>query len=140
MVMSTENQAYIFLAIVYWGLIIGVIYDIYRMVRRILKPGKWITGIMDLFFWIIIAILSSLMLFHINSGEVRVYAFIGLALGWSLYFLTLSYWIMKAFDIVYRAVCTVVIWPVKKIKSLLKPLFIYIKKKFSKGIEHSELS
>jgi len=58
MTMSTANQAYVFLATVYGGLIIGLFFDIYRMIRRIFKPGKWLTGLLDLIFWIIVAFFS----------------------------------------------------------------------------------
>ena len=60
MTLSTTNQAYIFLATVYLGLILGIIYDIYRAFRMVAKPGKWLVAILDLSFWILAAFISFL--------------------------------------------------------------------------------
>lgn len=135
MMMSTANQAYVFLATVYGGLVIGLFFDLYRMVRRILRPGKWITGIMDLIFWILVAFFSFLILFNINDGEVRLYSFLGLALGWGLYVLSLSQLIMWVFDSIYKVVAkilgwifNIIKWPFKKIIKGSRMFITHIKK------------
>lgn len=116
MAVSTANQAYVFLATVYGGLIIGLFFDIYRMIRRILKPGKFITGIMDLIFWVIIALFSFFILFYINDGQVRFYSFLGIGIGWGLYILSISQFIMWIFDLIYKWVSKFLAWVFKIIK------------------------
>ena len=37
---TTAPQVYIFLITVYGGLLVGVAYDIYRLIRRIAKRGR----------------------------------------------------------------------------------------------------
>jgi len=104
MLMSTVNQAYVFLATVYTGMIVGFIYDFNRVIRRIFKPRPWVVGIMDLLFWLIVAGIVFVALLYANDGEVRFYNFIGLAMGWSLYLLTISSWVIKALSLMYRTI------------------------------------
>ena len=108
MLMSTANQAYVFLSTVYTGMVLGLIYDLNRMIRRIFKPRRWIVGALDLLFWLIAAIIVFVVLFFANNGEIRLYNFIGLAIGWSLYLLTISQWILKLLDILYKGVSIVI--------------------------------
>ena len=112
---STSNQAYVFLSTVYAGFIIGFIYDCYRMVRKITKPGIWVTGIMDLLFWIIMGALSFLVIFYVNDGEVRIYTIAGFVIGWALYVLTLSAFIMKALTWSYAILARMIRWLVNLI-------------------------
>ena len=70
MLMSTANQAYVFLSTVYTGMVLGLIYDLNRMIRRIFKPRRWIVGALDLLFWLIAAIIVFVVLFFANNGEI----------------------------------------------------------------------
>jgi spore cortex biosynthesis protein YabQ len=100
--MSTVNQTYIFLSTVYGGIIIGFIYDLYRMVRRIIRPGKIGTGIIDLLFWLTVFLLSFALLLYVNDGEIRLYHLFGFILGGGAYMLILSPLVMVLFNIIYR--------------------------------------
>ncbi len=113
---STANQAYVFLATVYGGLVIGLFFDIYRMIRRIFRPGKFLTGVMDLIFWVIIALFSFFILFYINDGQVRLYSFLGIGLGWGLYILSISQLVMWIFDLIYKWVSKFLAWIFKLVK------------------------
>lgn len=127
--MSASNQALVFLSTVYAGFIIGFVYDLYRLIRRIAKPGYIITGILDLLFWIVIGAFSFIVLFKVNSGQVRPYNIAGLAIGWSLYALILSSYVMKALqffsDIIGRTIRFIVHIIVLPFKWLAKP-FLYL--------------
>jgi spore cortex biosynthesis protein YabQ len=107
--MSTVNQAYVFLTTVYTGIIIGFIYDLNRVIRRVFKPGVWIVGIMDLLFWLVVSVIAFLVLLYANDGEIRLYNFIGLAMGWSLYVLTISSWVIKVLSLICRGMAKVLV-------------------------------
>lgn len=115
MLMSTSNQVYIFLSAVYMGIIIGFIYDIYRVVRILSNPTKLVTGIMDILFWVTVTLLSIIGFFYVSSGEIRLYNIIGLAIGWMLYLLTLSRYIIRLLKIIFAGF----IWMCKKTIELL---------------------
>ena len=84
------QQLYIFLTTLYGGIIIGFIYDLYRIFRYFSKPKKIATMVEDLFFWIIIALISLFILIFSNWGEIRAYVFLGFISGAYIYSKMLS--------------------------------------------------
>ena len=127
MLMATTNQAYVFLIAVYVGIMTGLIYDVFRVIRYLSKPDKWITGLIDLTFWIIVIGLSFFVFYYTNYGEVRFYNFVGIALGWLLYAITLSRWIIIALKFIFKMlqkiflICIKIIsWPVQMPINMIK--------------------
>jgi len=82
---SIKVQGYIFLTSIYGGLIIGFVYDIYRVLRYFLKPKKIATFFEDLTFWIFASLIIFYILIKSNWGEIRGYIFIGFLVGTILY-------------------------------------------------------
>ena len=72
------------------GIVIGVLFDIFRVIRKSFKTPDFVTYIEDIIFWILAGIILLFTIFTFNNGEIRVYIFIGLILGLCLYILTLS--------------------------------------------------
>ena len=48
--LTASNQAWIFLSTVYAGFLIGFLYDCCRMIRKMIRAGVVVTGILDLLF------------------------------------------------------------------------------------------
>lgn len=127
--LTTSNQAYIFLSTVYAGLIIGFLYDCCRMIRKMIRAGVAVTGILDLLFWSIIGVLSFLVLYYVNDGNVRIYTLLGFVVGWILYLLSLSRFVMKTLNWIYDTLAKlihwlvkIILWPFKKLwRALAKP-------------------
>jgi spore cortex biosynthesis protein YabQ len=133
--LSTSNQAYIFLSTVYAGLIIGFLYDCCRMVRKMIRAGVVITGVLDLLFWSIIGVLSFLVLFYVNDGNVRIYTLLGFAVGWILYLLSLSRFVMLSLNWIYDTLAKliqwlvkIILWPFVKLWRVLVKPFNWIKR------------
>ena len=80
-----QNQAYIFLIFILDGLLIGIIFDIFRIIRKTFKTSDTLTYIQDIIFWIISGILLLFSIFKFNNGEIRAYIFIGIAFGVFIY-------------------------------------------------------
>lgn len=93
-VFATE-QAYTFLIFVLNGLIIGILFDIFRILRKSFHTIDMITYLEDIIFWILTGIITLYTIFTFNSGEIRFYIFLGILLGVSLYLLTLSKYFIK---------------------------------------------
>ena len=51
------NQAYIFLIFVINGFLIGILFDIFRILRKSFKTKDIITYIEDILFWILTGLL-----------------------------------------------------------------------------------
>jgi len=90
------SQAYIFLCTVVGGMVIALIYDIFRIKRRAFKTGNLLTYVEDLLFWVIVAVIMFITVYYSNEGELRSYLFLGIVLGVILYALILSKPIMNS--------------------------------------------
>ena len=84
------NQAYSFIIFILNGLIIGLIFDIFRIFRKSFKTPDFITYLQDFIFWIIAGSILLYSIFKFNNGELRLYIFIGILLGVSAYILIFS--------------------------------------------------
>ncbi|MGI6551960.1 MAG: spore cortex biosynthesis protein YabQ [Bacillota bacterium] len=61
------QQLQVFLQTILIGIVVGMVIDLYRTVRRQGRPGPWITVAGDLFLWIFLAIL---VFFLVASGQL----------------------------------------------------------------------
>lgn len=84
----SQEQIFIFFFII--GIIIGIIFDIFRVIRKSFKTPDTITFIEDLIFLILTSILIIFSIIKLNGGEVRFYLFLGIFVGILLYSLTIS--------------------------------------------------
>ena len=124
------NQAYLFLIFVANGLIIGLLFDIFRILRRSFKTSDFITYIEDILFWILTGLTILYSIFVFNNGEIRLFMFFGIAIGITIYMLTLSSIIIKTnvaiinfFKKIILAIFNIII-PFKYILKLIKKLFL----------------
>jgi len=89
------NQAYLFIIFILTGVIIGLIFDIFRVLRRTFKTPNLITYVEDILFWLVTGMLILYTIFKFNNGELRAYIFIGMSLGVVLYALAFSHVFIK---------------------------------------------
>ncbi len=84
----SQGQIFIFFFII--GIIIGMIFDIFKTLRKSFKTSDKLTFFEDLIFIIISAYLIILGIIKLNGGEVRFYLFLGIFFGIIIYLLTIS--------------------------------------------------
>lgn len=84
----SQEQIFIFFFII--GIIIGFIFDIFRVIRKAFKTSDFITLIEDIIFLFISSILIIGGIIKLNGGEIRFYLFLGIFLGGLIYSLTIS--------------------------------------------------
>ena len=89
------NQALLFLIFIVNGIIIGLLFDFFRILRRSFKTKDFITYIEDILFWVLTGLLLLYSIFTFNNGEIRLYMFIGAILGCIIYMLSISNFIVK---------------------------------------------
>jgi len=87
---STLNQPYIFLATVYGGMVLGLVYDIYRMMRKTFKGTRAALIIFDVMFVLSAGVITIGILYYVNMIELRLYTGIGFILGFAIYMAGLS--------------------------------------------------
>ena len=124
------NQANLFLVFTINGIIIGILFDIFRILRKSFKTSDIITYFEDLIFWIATGILLLYSIFTFSNGEVRFYMFLAVFFGCIIYMLLLSkYFIqinVKIIQILKKAISTIIsfiILPIKVIIKFLKKIF-----------------
>lgn len=82
MILSVSSQVYVFLLCVSIGLLAGLFYDFFKIIRASFEHKNFFVQVEDLIYWLIITFLSFLILLHKNNGEIRLYGFIGLVFGY----------------------------------------------------------
>ena len=144
MIVSISNQVYIFFCTILCGIAISFLFDIFRIIRKTLKPGRVSIYAEDLLFWIFSALIMSAIIYYCNSGELRVYMFLGALLGAVFYELLFSrivinasLFIINLFIRAFKTMIFVVSYPVRLIcralKAPVKKLVCRIKAAMSKA-------
>ncbi len=99
------EEIHVFLEAAGIGMIMAAVYDILRIIRKIIRHRNWFVGIEDYLFWIGVGIFSFAMMFQWNDGIVRGYVIFTLVLGAYLYHAGFSPWVVeigyKIFDIIF---------------------------------------
>lgn len=112
----SEVSKFLFFILV--GSMIGITFDIFRIIRKCFKTSDLITYIHDILFLLISAEILLTSIFIINNGELRGYILIGIIIGLILYFILLSKHIIN--------ISTKIILFLKKL--ILKPIIKLLKK------------
>ncbi|MBS5857149.1 MAG: spore cortex biosynthesis protein YabQ [Clostridia bacterium] len=89
------NQTSLFLIFTIDGVLIGIIFDIFRILRKTIKTSDFVTYIEDFLFWIITSIILFYSIFTYNNGELRFFMFLAVILGFVLYICTISSYLIK---------------------------------------------
>ena len=126
-----QNQAYLFLVFSMTGVAIGILFDIFRILRRTIKTSNIITYIEDVLFWILTGILILYNIWYFNNGEIRIYMFLGIIIGVLIYMSTLSNIIIKIFSKILQTIIKVLELPFKTIVAFLKKIFTTIEPIFT---------
>lgn len=89
------NQAYLFLIFAVNGILIGLLFDFFRISRKVFHTNDVATYIEDILFWILAGTIVLYSIFVFNNGELRFYMFLGILLGAFIYLLFISSYIIK---------------------------------------------
>lgn len=128
---ETINQAYLFLIFIINGFLIGITFDVFRILRKSFNTPNIVTYIEDVLFWIISALIVMYSLFIFNNGQFRAYIFIGIFLGITTYMLFFSKIIInisvKVIVFVKKIavfIFKIIAYPIERIYKILKIILI----------------
>lgn len=91
--MYIENisfQLQVFLSSVGFGFILGLIYDIFRIVRVLVIKNSKAIPVQDIAYFLICGILTFVFLLVVNNGRFRFNILVALVTGFFIYYLTLG--------------------------------------------------
>lgn len=86
-------QLFLFLVLVVSGMIMGIVFDFFRVLRGRRRFSKLIRFVLDILFWLFIFLFFTSVLLASNWGEVRGYVFLFTGFGIFVYYM----WISKSF-------------------------------------------
>ena len=117
------NQAYIFLIFTIEGIIIGLLFDFFRILRKSFKTSNILTYIEDILFWTITGIIMMYTIYIYCNGEIRWYMFVGIGIGATVYILTVSKYIVKVTVKIinlFKKITIIILKPFKQIINFTK--------------------
>ena len=126
-----QNQAYLFIVFSLTGVIIGLLFDFFRILRRSFKTSNIITYFEDVLFWILTGVLILYNIWYFNNGEIRIYMFLGIIMGVLIYMLTLSNIIISLLSKILISIVKVLELPFKTLFSIFHKFFTVIMKIFN---------
>ncbi|MCI8444295.1 MAG: spore cortex biosynthesis protein YabQ [Clostridia bacterium] len=125
------NQAYLFSIFIANGIIIGLLFDFFRIMRKSFKTSDIITYIEDILFWILTGIIVLYSIFIFNNGEIRLFMFLAIGIGLLMYMLTFSSYIIKIsvtvinfFKKILLKIFGILSLPFRYLYKLVKKLFL----------------
>ncbi len=89
------NQAYLFLIFIINGILIGLLFDFFRISRKVIDTSDLITYFEDILFWILTGVIVLYSIFVFNNGELRLFMLLGILIGAVIYMLCISSYIIK---------------------------------------------
>ena len=124
------NLAYLFLIFIANGILIGLLFDFFRILRRAFKTGDILTYIEDFLFWILTGISILYTVFVFNNGEIRLFLFIGVGIGIITYMIFFSSYVIK-FNVaiinflkkIFKVIFSFFSIPLKFIYKIIKKIF-----------------
>lgn len=115
------DEFYIFLIAINYGLILGGIYDFYRVFRYFSKPKKILTAVEDILFWIIVTLIVFTFLVRKTNGIIRGFVILGFIIGYSFYIKVISRYsyllLKKIFKLIFDLIgeiIKIILYPFKK--------------------------
>ncbi len=96
-------QTRLFLMSFGFGFLLGVVYDLFRIVRLTLTRGKAAVFVMDVLYFLLAGIAVFIFMLAYNSGEIRFYLLLGILLGFLIYYFTFGAFVLKWSNRIIRA-------------------------------------
>lgn len=123
MITSLYDQIKILIIFAITGIIIGLLFDFFRIQRKVIKTFDFITYLQDALFWILSGIVLIISIMNFTNGEIRSYMILGIIIGVVLYFNIFSKYIMKisvGIANFFIKIVHILISPIKKLSKKFK--------------------
>ena len=129
-----ENQLELFLIFIINGIIIGILFDIFRVLRKTFKTNDIVTYLEDILFWILTGIIVLYSIFTFNNGEIRLFMFLAIFIGSIIYLFLFSSYFIKINVTILNILKNIILKIMKIIGIPFKYICMFIRKIFFKPI------
>ncbi len=89
------KEWHFWLASILTGIFMAFVYDLLRLVRRLVRHGKIAVDLEDILYWTACFVLSFTLLYYGNNGVIRFAAVFGAAVGMFIYVMTMGRFFVK---------------------------------------------
>ncbi|PKM62591.1 MAG: hypothetical protein CVU97_04560 [Firmicutes bacterium HGW-Firmicutes-21] len=107
------------------GILLGLIYDFFRISRMFFLKNKIIIFFEDLLFCLICAVTFILLFYNFSFGQMRAYAFVSGIGGFCAYYFTLGRFTRAVCERVYAFMSP----KIKRLRCRIQALLYYVKKR-----------
>lgn len=124
--MEFSTQVKTFLLIALTGILLGVLFDTYQVLRRRFRPPWFVTSLTDLIYCLLAAAIAFAALLAGNWGELRFYVYIALFIGITAYYRLASRYVIKL--LVALLILIAKIWHTAKLVfafTVIKPAVLF---------------
>ena len=119
-----------FLTSILWGVILLIMYDVFRILRRIIRHNSFFIFLEDIIYWVVSSILIFRMMYRQNNGIIRGFAILAILVGMFMYHgsvsdllvNTISGAINGVLHIIIKCITTVLMFILKPFKFVFKGL------------------
>ena len=124
-----SNQANLFIIFSLVGVIIGLLFDVFRILRKMINSNDILTYIEDIVFWILTGIIIIYAMYRFCDGELRFFMILGIVFGTIIYLLTISKYIIKFFTIFFNIIKKIIVYPITLLHNITRkvifcPIFV----------------
>lgn len=98
------------------GVALGVLYDLFRVLRAYIKPGRVVTAVLDVLYWVLAVCALIGFVLTVSGGQMRWYVLVGAFCGGFVYMCTIS-------GLFFRAVRIIIKLCIRLLRALVKPLY-----------------
>ena len=112
------------------GALITIVYDVFRIFRRVISHNHFWIGVEDLVFWMWTALWTFSVLYRENDGNLRLYTMVFMAAGMITYHGTISEPLVHYAGKILKKLFQILFYPLK----MLKIYIIFSGKKLKKCI------
>ena len=133
--MELRDETITFFTFIIVGIIIGIVFDFFRAIRKVKKYKEKNIYIQDIIFFLIIGIVLIAVLIYKLEDSLRLYLFFSLFLGIIIYASTISTYVIKifiAFIKMSNKVAYFIFLPLLFYKELFMTLYNFFIKKIKK--------
>jgi len=106
MIFDMGRQIALFIFSLLSGMLVGIFFDVYRVIRGFEEPGTIITAIQDMLFWILTGIIVFIFMMYTNYAYMSFNVFVYNLIGLFIYFKLFSNIVILAYGSILNAILT----------------------------------
>ena len=144
-----SEQLTCFLCSLGMGFLLGILYDVLRVIRLSFTKSKIALIVFDILYFVLFGVLTFLFILALNKGEVRSYIIVGELIGALFYYISFGIAVIKFTDKailvlkrIFAFIFKVITAPFRLIKRLLvfiiQPILKFFKKTEKKSVKISK--